>query len=90
MIEYKKAGPKFLCSVTELVIDIRLHVFQPPPLIVRINLGSGVGISIMNILEFHLRNVPLSQTDLFLHPRMEGKQYTTKINASDVCLSTLD
>ena len=53
-------------------------------------LGRGVGIPVINILEFHLSTVPGSQTDLVLHPRMEDERSTTKINATDVCLRTLD
>ena len=34
--ECKKAGPKFLCSGTEIMLDIHLHVFRPPPLIASI------------------------------------------------------
>ena len=37
-------------------------------------LGRGVGIPVINILKFHLRNVPGYQTDLVLHVRMEGEQ----------------
>ena len=53
-------------------------------------LGRGVGIPVINILEFHMSTVPGSQTDLVLHPRMEGKRYTTNINATGVCLPNLD
>ena len=35
-IECKKAGSKFLCSGTEPMLDINLHVFRHPPLIVSI------------------------------------------------------
>ena len=53
-------------------------------------LGHGVGIPVINILEFHLSTVPGSQTDLVLHPNMEGESSTTKVNAKDVCFPTLD
>ena len=53
-------------------------------------LGRGVGTPVVNILKFHMRTVRGSQTDMFLHPNMEGEQYTTKINAPHVCFPTLD
>ena len=31
--EFKKVGPKFLCSGTELMLDIYLRVSGPPPII---------------------------------------------------------
>ena len=37
MRERNKAGPNFICSVSELMIDIHLHVFRTPPLIANIN-----------------------------------------------------
>ena len=36
MRKCNKAGPKFLCSGTELILDIYLHVFRTPPLIASI------------------------------------------------------
>ena len=42
MIECKKAGPKFLCSVTELMIDINLDAFRPPPLILSISFKTWI------------------------------------------------
>ena len=53
-------------------------------------LGHGVGIPVINILEFHLSSFTGSQTDLVLHPRMEGEQFITNINAIYVCLTTLN
>ena len=53
-------------------------------------LGRGVGIPVVNILDFHISTVTGSQTDLVLHQRMEGEQSKTKINATDVCFPTLD
>ena len=52
-------------------------------------LGSGVRIPVINIMEFHLITITGYQTDLVLHPSMEGKQFTTNINATAVCLLTL-
>ena len=37
MRKCKKESPKFLCAVTERMLDIHLHVFHPPPLIAGIN-----------------------------------------------------
>ena len=52
-------------------------------------LGRGVGIPVINILEFHLRTVPGSHNDLVLQPIMEGERSITNINATDVCLPTM-
>ena len=72
------------------MIDIHLHVFQPPPLIESITFMTWSRHTCNKYFGFHLRTVTLSQTDLVLHPRMEGEQSTNNINATYMCLTTLD
>ena len=90
MIEYKKAGPKFLFPGMELMLDIHLHVSGLLPQLRVFLLGRGVFTPVINILQFHLSTVPVSQTDLVLHPRMEGERSTTMMNSTDACLPILD
>ena len=81
----QKAGPKFLRSGTELMLNIYLHMFRSPPIIASISFRTWSRHTWhKNILKFRLRTVTGYHTGFVLHPRMSGKQYTTKINATDL------